>query len=142
MPVDYFPTTHRLSRDTDQCEDTDGSTFRSHWTEDCEYYCPPGQGTDCAKNGDVANLPQRCFYELALRPLTRRDREGQPLPQAGFSRGNFNYRFDQVAVNLVGTAVKNCEKAAPSLPATQVASCSTRCSSTRPSAFATTKETW
>lgn len=32
------------------------------------------------------------------------------MSSAGFAKGNFNYRFDQLAVNVVGTAVKECEK--------------------------------
>lgn len=109
VPKEYFPTDATLSGAGGKCEDKDGDTFRTLWQRGCEFYCPPGLGTTCAEDGFTKDVPQRCYYELKF-PLSLEEIEkGVLLPAAGFARGNFNYRFDQLAVNFVGTGVKSCE---------------------------------
>jgi hypothetical protein len=34
--------------------------------------------------------------------------DGRLIPHGGFALGNFNYRHDKLAVNVVGTGVKDC----------------------------------
>ncbi len=108
MPSPYFPTSNVLTAIIGHGEDTDGSTFRSRWHRGCEYYCPPGGDRDCAANGDTTKLPKRCFYEADFGISLEEIEKGTLIPQAGFARGNFNYRFGNIAVNLVGTGVKDC----------------------------------
>jgi hypothetical protein len=111
-PEPYFLTSASLSRSIDRCEDEDGSTFRSLWRRGCEYYCPPGEGTLCAAGTSTTHLPQRCFYEIDFGLSLEEIEKGTLIPEAGFSRGNFNYRFEDLALNLVGTGVKDCSLSA------------------------------
>ncbi|MFT3928614.1 MAG: hypothetical protein QM778_39155 [Myxococcales bacterium] len=108
LPASFFPTTDLLSAVIADGEDSDGSIFRTRWHRGCEYYCPPGAGKDCASNGDASGLPQRCFFETDFGISLEEIEKGTLIPQAGFARGNFNYRFADVAVNLVGTGLKDC----------------------------------
>jgi hypothetical protein len=92
------------------CEDAGGERFRaSHWQYGCEAYCPPGTGTECGTTAtDPSKLPRRCFHELKFRLSQEEIEKGKLIPQGGFAAGNFNYRWEEIAVNVVGTGVKNC----------------------------------
>jgi hypothetical protein len=111
-PGEYFPTGASLSAHRATCEDSGGEKFRGekYWKYGCEYYCPPGTGPDCAGDGDPRGLPKTCFYETKFPISLEQIEKGDLIPQAGFARGNFNYRFADVAVNVVGTAVKDCSR--------------------------------
>jgi hypothetical protein len=110
IPKEYFPTRDTLVAKVDKCEDTRGEVFRTKWERSCEYYCPPALGANCATDGFTKDVPRRCFREMRFPISLEEIEKGEMLPAAGFARGNFNYRFDQVAVNFVGTAVKDCSK--------------------------------
>jgi hypothetical protein len=112
LPQPYFPTGATRDAARSFCEDTHGDKFRSpaYWRHGCEYFCPPGSGLDCAAGGSTENLSTACFYETTFSLALEEIEKGNLIAQAGFARGNFNYRFNDIAVNLVGTAVKNCER--------------------------------
>lgn len=91
---------------TGQCPDYDGSLMRQQLKRDC--VCPNEPGGDC--NGYTAgNSAARCYWWIDLDfPLDRLESGTLTLSHA-FAAGNFNYRQDQVAVNLVGTNIRRCE---------------------------------
>jgi hypothetical protein len=109
-PSDFFPTGKNRFAPVGECEDTDGDKFRSpeNWEYGCEYYCPAGASQECERWADRRQLPQRCFYETTFR-ISQADIEaGRLIHQAGFSAGNFNYRHNELAINLVGTGIRDC----------------------------------
>src|SRR5262249_40125842 len=59
---------------------------------------------DCDENGN-------CFYELATPILVDTSELGTPRSRLNgrLSAGNFNFRHIDVAVNLVGTGVRDCQ---------------------------------
>jgi len=91
------------------CEDTYGDDFRRHWRYDCTRLCPGGLGS-C----DWA--PTACFWELNFSVSLEDLEQGRRFVQAGTALGNFNYRWEQLGVNVVGTSVRDC--AMSTLPST------------------------
>ncbi|MEM9073431.1 MAG: hypothetical protein AAGE52_33305 [Myxococcota bacterium] len=107
-PNSYFSTDEDLSWPAASCEDTTGDQFRAdNWQYVCEPICP--DGTVSCPPGEAGALPERCFWEstfaLSLEELEQREL----LPEGGISLGSFNYRMSRFAVNVVGTAVRDCE---------------------------------
>jgi len=108
LPQQFFATADTRKRVVGDQEDRDGATFRSMWNQGAEYYCPPGTGRNCGVGGSPAGLGRQTFNELKFA-LSQGDIErGKLLANAGFAKGNFNYRFIDVAVNVVGVGVKDC----------------------------------
>lgn len=110
-PSALFPTDDDYLIPAGVCDDKDGSRFRAkYWGYGCEHYCPPELGSKCVEiSSDPSKLPTRCFYEMKFNLSQGRLEKGGQVTQGGFSAGNFNYRFEDIAVNVVGTSVKDCE---------------------------------
>ncbi len=108
----YFPTNGDYTAPIGTCED-DGKGFRSwdNWTYRCETYCPAGTGNNCELTYTKNTLPKACYYETRFNLAEDQIDRGRLIQQAGFARGNFNYRIDQLAVNFVGTGLRSCEGA-------------------------------
>jgi hypothetical protein len=86
------------------CEDVGGATFRSKWTRDCLTVCADGFSDTCA-GGDSA---RSCFYQTKF-DINQHDLQfGRLMQYGGFAKGNFNYRIHSLAVNFVGTAIRDC----------------------------------
>ncbi len=103
-PPLFFNTTQTRDRVQTVCTDTDGSVFRDNaWTRHCVGLCPDGYG-DCP-----GALQQHCYYETSFTLDPERLQRQGVLDGAGFAFGNFNYRVEQVALNVVGTNVRDCE---------------------------------
>jgi hypothetical protein len=85
------------------CEDTHGEVFHTRWRRGCERLCPAGFGT-CDSG------PEQCFWEMSFDLPLEGIEGGQLLKQAGFAYGNYNYRIGGIAVNIVGTGVKDCSQ--------------------------------
>ncbi len=84
------------------CEDTDGSVFQTHWQRGCTTLCAGG-GEGCTEGR------RACFWELPFS-ISQHDLEyGGQLAHAGFANGNYNYRWNTLSANVVGTGVRNCE---------------------------------
>jgi hypothetical protein len=112
-PRRFSPTGETRMVSLPVCEDTDGATFRlDHWVRKCVKLCPDGYSSDCA--GEDAQT--ECFRETTFDITQRGIESGNAFVQAGFARGNFNYRIDSIGLNFVGTGVRNCEDA--EVPAT------------------------
>jgi hypothetical protein len=86
------------------CEDTSGEYFRADkWRRECVHLCDAGFSSNCT------NGPEYCYHELSFGVSQRWIESGKLFNFSGFARGNFNYRIDAVALNFVGSNVRNCE---------------------------------
>jgi hypothetical protein len=86
------------------CEDTDGRYFREKaWRRECVHVCDGGFSTNCTDG------PEYCYRELSFGVSQRAIEHGKLFSYSGFARGNFNYRIDSVALNFVGSGVRDCE---------------------------------
>jgi hypothetical protein len=105
---DYHPADYQVSDSQANaavpCADTDGSVFRDeYWRHDCESVCVKQTGL-CADGERV----QRCYWETSF-PITVKDIEyGRVLRNSGFALGNYNYRIEDLALNVVGSGLRNC----------------------------------
>lgn len=104
-PRAFVATTSFATARQPMCPDEYGHRFRDRFTYRCVSVCPSGF-PGCAFTPEEGNV--HCFWEMnvpidAARISNRRD-----LSDAGFAHGNFNYRIHNVAVNFVGTNVRDC----------------------------------
>lgn len=91
------------------CHDADGSVFREFFKRGCRKLCPNGFDGECSSEATAA---EHCYQEAHLN-LNQRDIEsGLLLRNTGFARGNFNYRIESMALNFVGTGLRDCSGAA------------------------------
>jgi hypothetical protein len=95
------------------CQDTKGDVFRgTRWTRHCMNLCADGYSDKC----DSASGQLYCYRESQFN-INQRDIEtGNIVNQAGFARGNFNYRIESIGLNFVGSGIRNC--ADSTLPST------------------------
>jgi hypothetical protein len=101
-----FASTRETLTATDKnCPDTDGSGFRRKaWVRNCLSLCNNGFGDTCSEAGSS----RECFWELNFPISQRLIESGRQLSSAGFAKGNFNYRIQNVGVNFVGTGIRDC----------------------------------
>ncbi len=90
----------------DDCIEGSPDAFRGSWRYDCTMLCSGGFSGHC--NADE-EAQQFCYWELPFnldedRLLSRGGDFG-----GGFAFGNYNYRSGDIAVNVVGTGVRDCE---------------------------------
>ena len=85
-------------------EDTDGDRFRQRWRRDCVRLCPGGFSS-C----EISATEPYCFYETQFAVSEESIEQGRIIRPGGFALGNFNYRFNSVALNFVGTGARTCE---------------------------------
>lgn len=87
------------------CSDDTGLYFRGEsWRTGCVRVCPDGYDGSCS--ADAAS--QRCYRETTLSIAADTLQRLLVGRSVGFAGGNYNYRVDSVAVNLVGTALRDC----------------------------------
>lgn len=110
LPTAFFPTGDSRRWPVGLCEDSTGGVFRSgrFWSRSCEYVCPDGPGDTCAGDSGSDPARQRCFWETRFGISLHDIERGRLFPTGTLALGNFNYRFDSLAVNLVGTGVRDC----------------------------------
>lgn len=88
------------------CKDSEGNAFQKQgWARKCIRLCRSGYGESCKEQVGQ----EECFHELRFRLDDVLLENGLALQAAGFAKGNYNYRVDQVAVNFVGTGIRNCD---------------------------------
>ena len=87
------------------CDDTDGDVFRRvSWRRGCVVLCGDGFEGSCLPS----DRREHCYREMSFDISHQGIEQDGALSQAGFAYGNFNYRTDWLAVNLVGTAIRDC----------------------------------
>jgi len=88
------------------CEDTDGAIFRSAesgiWKRECVRLCDAGFSNNCTDG------PVHCYRKAEFGVSQSAIQNGKIFNFSGFARGNFNYRIDQLALNVVGTGIRDC----------------------------------
>jgi hypothetical protein len=100
-----FESTDASGAHITACADPAGEFFRNqYWSYDCERVCPQGTSSNCKEDSTL----QRCYHETAFSLRQVDIESGRTLRNTGFAFGNFNYRIDQIAVNVVGNA-RQCE---------------------------------
>ncbi len=92
----------------DDCPITDPPHFRNAWTYDCASLCSGGFGASCAAGEDPQTF---CYWQLTFNIEESRLVGQGARFGGGFAFGNFNYRVGDVAANVVGTGVINCDSA-------------------------------
>lgn len=105
-PGPYHGTRETSTRILSVCPDRDGSTFRAeNWTYGCTRVCPDGYDGAC----DDFLASRRCYHQISIPfDSATMDRVLTATP-AGFAGGNYNYRVDSLAVNVVGVGVRECD---------------------------------
>lgn len=100
----FVNTSDTLSSWQQACPDHEGGEFRRRWDRSCLKLCADGFASSCA----AENAREYCYWETDFG-LSQRDIQiGKVLNFSGFARGNFNYRIESVALNVVGTGTKDC----------------------------------
>lgn len=85
------------------CEDTDGAIFRTtKWKRDCVRACDAGLSNNCTDG------PLYCYREASFGVAQSWIENGELFNYSGFARGNFNYRIEDLALNFVGTGIRDC----------------------------------
>lgn len=88
------------------CEDITGEEFRREgWNRGCVRLCSTGFGAACPPETGT----EYCYWETSFSISERSIERGEQLIHAGFARGNYNYRIDNIGVNFVGTGSRTCE---------------------------------
>jgi hypothetical protein len=111
-PKPFLATGSTTSSLRGLCEDSAGDSFRTatHWRRGVEYVCDDDKLANCdelIRTGRAAPLAYReVHFDIAQDAIDK----GKLFARGGFARGNFNYRHKTVAVNVVGTRVKSCER--------------------------------
>jgi hypothetical protein len=106
LNVSYMGSDRQGKVDAPICEDTTGTTFRlEKWSErKCVRLCSNGYNESC----DERSGQLECYREARFSIDESRIEDGKLFQSAGFAKGNFNYRIEQIGVNFVGTGLKNC----------------------------------
>ena len=100
----YATTTEDRNIQAAACPDINGDVFRRQWRRGCDLLCADGYASDCRKNSE-----QECYWETSFYISQRAIEAGQQFSVAGFAKGNFNYRMQDVALNIIGSGVRACE---------------------------------
>ncbi|MCC7540735.1 MAG: hypothetical protein IT379_31250 [Deltaproteobacteria bacterium] len=112
-PEPYLTTNSEgVAQGVGLCEDSDGSSFRDprYWTRACEYVCPDGFGATCGTQDTPDRALLRCFWESRFTMSLPDIERGDVVPTGALALGNFNYRIGLLAINVVGTGVRDCSR--------------------------------
>jgi hypothetical protein len=104
-PLPHQPTGSTRIIDGEYCPDTDGLTMRSrHFERLC--LCENGQGL-CGPGTEGSDM-RNCFWQASFRLNLEGIEQGKLIPSHNVSRYSYNYRHEALAVNLVGSNVRDC----------------------------------
>ena len=112
LPRSFVATSDSATVRQAVCEDTNGLQFRPEWRLACERVCRQGFGRGCAASDTV----QQCYHEIEFTIAEDALERGDVFGSTSIARGNFNYRLEHIAANVVGTAARDCSD--ESLPST------------------------
>ncbi|MBU1533944.1 hypothetical protein KKF84_01420 [Myxococcota bacterium] len=102
-PLPFEAVDADLTISVDGCDDQDGSIMRKRFERKCICTSPTGMCADSPDNPYI-----KCYYEVNFA-LSLEDMEsGKLMPSSSISLFNYNYRHNKVALNLVGTNVREC----------------------------------
>ncbi len=87
------------------CPDHDGRWFRREgWVTGCVRTCRDGYDGTCPPEASEPRCYRETSFDISSDALERLLVSGD----AGFAAGNYNYRIESIAVNLVGTGLRDC----------------------------------
>ncbi|MBI2893819.1 MAG: hypothetical protein HYY06_09725 [Deltaproteobacteria bacterium] len=110
VPSDYMPTVRSGVSIQAVCPDLAGDSLRATYFQDLEeHICPAGMGRDCGPDSENV-IRTLTFHEATFGLGLEQIERGEIIPSAQIALGNYNYRHDLVAVNLVGTNVRDCSE--------------------------------
>lgn len=93
------------------CQDTNGDLFRlKNFRRECVHLCSTGFSSNCTTG------PEYCYRELSFGIAQPWIQNGKLFSYSGFARGNFNYRIESLALNFVGSGIRDCSNS--TLPST------------------------
>jgi hypothetical protein len=90
------------------CDDPNGVGFRQRFTRSCDFVCKGGVKKDCGSLSADA-VPSVCFYEAQFSIPLEKIETGALIPSGQIAIGNFNFRHNEIGLNVTGTGVTNCD---------------------------------
>gem|GEM_PF-5250467 len=91
------------------CHERSGPQLRARFQRKCDLYlCSDGIRTDCPASDGTA-VPKLCYHEATFSIPLDQIEHGELIPSGQIAVGNFNFRHNEVGVNVVGTAVTSCD---------------------------------
>jgi hypothetical protein len=108
-PRPYEETDEDRMTERQDCPDYDGAIMRAEdFRREC--VCPSSEGFNSqCDDDDLTSSYRICYWTTTINLTAEGIERGEMIPSNNVAIGNFNYRQDEVAVNLVGTNVKSCE---------------------------------
>jgi hypothetical protein len=110
IPANIFTATEFTGTDVngfsqEPCPDASAAVFREkYWRHECDSVCPLGSAVICPESQRV----QRCYWEAPFALNVADIEHGRAMVHAGFALGNYNYRIEELAVNVVGSGLRDC----------------------------------
>ena len=103
----FAATTAPAFATDEACVVGDLAAFRSEWSYRCTRLCSGGFGSErCLPDEEPQTY---CYWELPFQMDEDRLLGRGAGFGGGFAFGNYNYRTGDIAVNVVGTGVRNCD---------------------------------
>jgi hypothetical protein len=93
---------------SDTCDDPTGVGLRTRFTRKCSYVCKGGIKNDCG-NLSADGVPSACYYEAQFAIPLEKIESGALIPSGQIAIGNFNFRHNELGLNVTGTGVTNCD---------------------------------
>jgi hypothetical protein len=87
------------------CPDHDGSAMRAMFDRKC--LCTDREAGICEAGSEGADH-QQCFWQRTFTLSLDDIEAGRLIPSHAIAIHNFNYRHDEIALNLVGTNIRDC----------------------------------
>jgi len=91
------------------CHKFAGPELRRRFVRHCERICLSGVATECPTPEEQASATERCFREASITLPIEAVQQGALSGSGQLAAGNFNYRHNTVAVNIVGSGVRDCD---------------------------------
>jgi hypothetical protein len=104
-PGRYYDTGDTNTITREMCPDLDGSVMRQRFEYKC--VCVGFEGGICPEDS-YGDSYRRCYWEFPFEIMLDRIERGDLIPSNNIAIGNFNYRHEALAVNVVGTGVTDC----------------------------------
>lgn len=90
------------------CEDATGTELRKRFERKCSFVCSNGLQDKCPAT-DPKAVPKACYYEANFAIPLEQIESGQLIPSGQIAIGNFNFRHNEIGLNVTGTGVTNCD---------------------------------
>lgn len=104
-PLEYQMTEESRKITGEYCPDLKGTSFRGKFERKC--ICENNFHSECKPEDVLANNKQ-CYRQFSFTLSLEDIEKGKLIPSNNIAIGNFNYRLEDIAVNLVGTNIRIC----------------------------------